>query len=169
MQFSDDCRSHALVLMEIANESPKFREQALALAETWLTLANVHKTGSVLTRLTQDHSAAMTQNIDGVCLRLRGRRQVAREEHARMISLSSSIRRREAENAVLRHQLIVLQRRVRGRVHLTNGDRLFLVQLYRWFPSVLKAITIVRPETLVRWHRSGFRRYWRWKSGSGPV
>ena len=51
-----------------------------------------------------------------------------------MISLSSSIRRLEAENAVVRHQLIVLQRRVRGRVHLTNADRLFLVQLYRWFP-----------------------------------
>ena len=65
--------------------------------------------------------------------------------------------RLEAENAALRHQLIVLQRRVRGRVHLTNGDRLFLVQLYRWFPSVLKAITIIRPETLVRWHRAGFR------------
>src|SRR3981189_3509488 len=74
--------------------------------------------------------------------------------------------RLEAENAVLRHQLIVLQRRVRGRVHLTNGDRLFLVPLYRWFPAVLKAITIIRPETLVRWHRAGFRRYWRWKSGS---
>ena len=72
--------------------------------------------------------------------------------------------RLEAENAALRHQLIVLQRRVRGRVRLTNGDRLFLVQLYRWFPSVLKAITIIRPETLVRWHRAGFRRYWRWKS-----
>ena len=42
MQFSDDCRSHALVLMEIANVSPKFKEQALALAETWLTLANIH-------------------------------------------------------------------------------------------------------------------------------
>ena len=67
--------------------------------------------------------------------------------------------RLEAENAMLRHQLIVLQRRVRGRVHLTNGDRLFLVQLCRWFPSVLKAITIIRPETLVRWHRAGFRRY----------
>jgi hypothetical protein len=50
-----------------------------------------------------------------------------------------------AENAALRHQLIVLQRRVRGRVQLTNGDRLFLVTLYRWFPSVLRAITIVRP------------------------
>src|SRR5260370_38257230 len=66
-----------------------------------------------------------------------------------------------AENRALRHQLIVLQRRVRGRVQLTNVDRLFLVTLYRWFPSVLKAITIVRPETLVRWHRAGFRRYWR--------
>jgi hypothetical protein len=71
-----------------------------------------------------------------------------------------------AENAALRYQLIVLQRRVRGRVQLKNGDRLFLLQLYRWFPSVLNAITIVRPETLVRWHRAGFRRYWRWKSRS---
>jgi transposase InsO family protein len=74
--------------------------------------------------------------------------------------------RLEAENAVLRRQLIILRRKVRGRVHLTNGDRLFLVQLYRWFPSVLKTITIMRPETLVRWHRAGFRRYWRWKSRS---
>src|SRR5437879_6298587 len=74
--------------------------------------------------------------------------------------------RLEAENAALRHQLNVLQRKVRGRVQLTNGDRLFLMQLYRWFPSVLKAITIIRPETLVRWHRAGFRRYWRWKSRS---
>src|SRR5437899_10517497 len=66
--------------------------------------------------------------------------------------------RLEAENAALRRQLIVLQRRVSGRVQLTNGDRLFLVMLYRWFPSILKAITIIRPETLVRWHRAGFRR-----------
>src|SRR5256886_5274340 len=72
----------------------------------------------------------------------------------------------EAENAALRHQLIVLQRKVRGRVPFTNGDRLFFVQLYRWFPSVLKAVIIIRPETLVRWHRAGFRRYWRWKSRS---
>src|SRR6266481_9773398 len=72
--------------------------------------------------------------------------------------------RLEAENAALRRQLIILQRKKRGRVHLTNGDRLFLVMLYRWFPSVLEAITIIRPETLVRWHRVGFRRYWRWKS-----
>jgi hypothetical protein len=58
----------------------------------------------------------------------------------------------EAENAVLRHQLIVLRRRPRGRVRLTNHDRWFLIQLYSWFPSILKVLTIIRPETLVRWH-----------------
>jgi hypothetical protein len=72
--------------------------------------------------------------------------------------------RLEAENAVLRHQLIVLRRRLHGRVRLTNHDRCFFVQLYRWFPSILQVLTIIRPETLVRWHRVGFRGYWRWKS-----
>jgi hypothetical protein len=72
--------------------------------------------------------------------------------------------RLEAENAVLRHQLIVVRRRLPGRVRLTNHDRWFLIQLYRWFPSILKVLTIIRPETLVRWHRAGFRSYWRWKS-----
>jgi transposase InsO family protein len=77
-----------------------------------------------------------------------------------------SRRRLEAENAVLRHQLIILRRKVPGRVRLTNGDRWFLVHLYRLFPSILQALTIIHPETLVRWHRAGFRGYWRWKSGS---
>src|ERR1700749_2412975 len=72
--------------------------------------------------------------------------------------------RLEAENAVLRHQLIVLSRRLHGRVRLTNHDRWFFIQLYRWFPSILQVLTIIRPETLVRWHRAGFRCYWRWKS-----
>src|SRR5471032_2745461 len=72
----------------------------------------------------------------------------------------------EAENAVLRHQLIVLRHRVQGRVQLTNNDRWCLIQLYRWFPSILNVLTIIRPETLVRWHRAGFCWYWRWKSGS---
>src|SRR5258708_2299457 len=72
--------------------------------------------------------------------------------------------RLEAENAVLRHQLNVLKRRLHGRVRLTNNDRWFLIQLYRWFPSILKVLTVIRPETLVRWHRAGFRCYWRWKS-----
>ena len=72
--------------------------------------------------------------------------------------------RLEAENAVLRHQLIVVRRRLPGRVRPTNHDRWFFIQLYRWFPSILQVLTIIRPETLVRWHRAGFRCYWRWKS-----
>ena len=74
--------------------------------------------------------------------------------------------RLEAENAVLRHQLIILRRRLEGRVRLTNNDRWFLIVLYRWFPSILRIVTIIRPETLIHWHRSGFRCYWRWKSRS---
>ena len=78
-----------------------------------------------------------------------------------------SRRRLEAENAALRYQLIILRRKVPGRVRVTNGDRWFLVQLYRLFPSILQTFTIIRPETLVRWHRAGFRGYWRWKSRGG--
>src|SRR5262245_31624427 len=71
-------------------------------------------------------------------------------------SLFKSKSRLEAENAALRQQLTVLQRKVRGRVQFTNSDRLFFIQLYHWFPAILKAMTIIRPETLVRWHRAGF-------------
>jgi len=72
--------------------------------------------------------------------------------------------RLKAENAALRHQLIILRRQLQGRAQLTNSDRWFFIQLYRWFPSILQVIKIVQPETLVRWHRAGFRCYWRWKS-----
>jgi hypothetical protein len=74
--------------------------------------------------------------------------------------------RLEAENAALRHQLIILCRQMHGRVRLTNNDRWFFMQLYRWFPSILQVVWIIRPETLMRWHRAGFRCYWRWKSRS---
>jgi len=87
-----------------------------------------------------------------------------------LLNLGASIfkpkSRLETENAALRQQLIVLQRKVRGRVQFTNSDRLFFIQLYRWGPSVLKAMVLVRPETLVRCHRAGLRRYWRRKSRS---
>src|ERR1700680_184620 len=73
-------------------------------------------------------------------------------------------RRPEREKSAPPRQLIVLRRKVRGRAQLTNGDRWFFIQLYRWFPSILEALTIIRPETLVRWHRVGFRFYWCWKS-----
>jgi transposase InsO family protein len=85
---------------------------------------------------------------------------------AAVASLFRSKERLEAENAALRHQVIVLRRMMKGRVRLTNGDRLFFVWLCRLFPSALSAIAIIRPETIVRWHRAGFRRYWRWKSRS---
>jgi hypothetical protein len=69
-----------------------------------------------------------------------------------MASPFKSKLRLEAENAVLRHQLNVVRRRLPGCVRLTNHDRWFLIQLYRWFPSILQVLTIIRPETLVRWH-----------------
>src|SRR6202045_3765455 len=72
--------------------------------------------------------------------------------------------RLEAENAVLRHQLNVLRRRRDCPVRLRTHDRWFLIQLYRWVPLILQVLTNIRPETLVRWHRAGFRCYWRWKS-----
>jgi hypothetical protein len=45
-----------------------------------------------------------------------------------------------------------------GEARLTNKDRWFFIQLYRWFPSILKVLTIIWPETLVRWHRAAFHR-----------
>jgi hypothetical protein len=51
--------------------------------------------------------------------------------------------------------LIVLRRKMQGRARLTNIDRWFFIQLYRWFPSILNILTIIPPETLVRWHRAG--------------
>jgi len=69
----------------------------------------------------------------------------------------------EAENLTLRQQVIVLSRKPRSRVRLRNIDRLIFVWLYRCFPAILNAITVVKPETVIRWHRRGFRAYWRWK------
>src|SRR5260370_31878930 len=74
--------------------------------------------------------------------------------------------RLEAEIVLLRHQLNVLRQRVPSKPRLTVADRLLFVWLYRLFPSVVNAVTIVQPETIMRWHRTGFRLYWRWKSRS---
>ena len=86
---------------------------------------------------------------------------------ALLVAPFKSRSRLEAEKAVLRQQLVVLRRRAKGRARLTNGDRWFFVQLYRLFPTVLKAFSVIRPETVVRWHRAGFRSYWRGKSRRG--
>ena len=81
-----------------------------------------------------------------------------------LVRLFRSHAAREAEMALLRQQLHVLQRSAPTRLRLRTADRLIFVWLYRLFPSVLEAAVIFKPETLVRWHRSGFRLYWRWKS-----
>ena len=81
-----------------------------------------------------------------------------------LIGLFRSHAGREAEIVFLRHQLLVLRRSAPPRLRLRTTDRLIFVWLYRLFPSLLGAAIIFKPETLVRWHRSGFRLYWRWKS-----
>src|SRR6202166_4800627 len=72
--------------------------------------------------------------------------------------------RLEAENLVLRQQLIVLRRKSPKRARLWNIDRLMFEWLYRLYPSLLDAIIIVQPETVIRWHPRGFRAYWHWRS-----
>jgi hypothetical protein len=67
-----------------------------------------------------------------------------------------SRRRLEAEIVVLRHQLNVLHRSASRRLYMTWTDRALFVWLYRGFPFILDEITIVSPETVVRWHRMGF-------------
>ena len=71
-----------------------------------------------------------------------------------------------AENIALRHQVLVLKRKHRGRIRLRGLDRVILGWLSQMGPAVTDAIVIVKPDTLVRWHRLGFRAFWRWKSGS---
>src|SRR6478672_4920053 len=74
----------------------------------------------------------------------------------------------EAEILALRHQLNVLRRTSPRRAVLSNFDRMIFVCLYRIAPRILDAITIVEPETVIRWHRAGFRGFWRWKSRRRP-
>jgi transposase InsO family protein len=70
----------------------------------------------------------------------------------------------EAEILALRHQLTVLRRKAPKRLAFSRFDRLFFASLYRIAPSVVSALVIVKPETVIRWHRAGFRLFWRWKS-----
>ena|SRR5579872_4082924 len=70
----------------------------------------------------------------------------------------------KAENAVLRHQLNILRRKAPKRPVLSNRDRVLFVWLYRNCPNIAGAVTIIRPKTVIGWHRGGFRAWWRWKS-----
>ena len=81
-----------------------------------------------------------------------------------LIGLFRSRASLQAEILTLRHQLNVLRRKSPQRLTFTSIDRLVFAGLYRLAPGVLDALKIVRPETVIRWHRAGFRAYWRWKS-----
>ena len=81
-----------------------------------------------------------------------------------LIGLFRSRARLEAENLVLRQQINVLRRNAPKRFVFGTFDRLAFIGLYRLVPGIVDALTIVRPETVIRWHRAGFRSFWRWKS-----
>src|SRR3977135_297966 len=70
----------------------------------------------------------------------------------------------EAEILVLRQQINVLRRANPKRLRFVSIDRLILGGVCRLFPKMYGALAIVRPETVIRWHRAGFRSYWRWKT-----
>jgi hypothetical protein len=78
--------------------------------------------------------------------------------------LFKSRSRLEAENLFLRHQLNIALRLAWPRLQLRGGDRVLLVWMVRLWPSLLGLAKVVQPETILRWHRSGFKAFWRWKS-----
>src|SRR3979490_1064801 len=87
-----------------------------------------------------------------------------------LATLSSIFRSRaalELENLALRHQIGVLQRSARKRPKLTSGDRLLWICLSRLWRDWRSALAIVKPETVVAWHRAGFRWFWTWKVRRG--
>jgi transposase InsO family protein len=72
--------------------------------------------------------------------------------------------RLEAENLFLRHQLTIALRQAPPRFRLRSGDRALLIGMTRLWPSLLGMAQVVQPETILRWHRAGFKMFWRWKS-----
>src|SRR6266511_781359 len=81
-----------------------------------------------------------------------------------IVDLFKSRRRLEAENLFLRHQLSIALRRAPPRLRLRGIDRALLVWMTRLWPRLLSTVQVVQPETILRWHRAGFKTFWRWKS-----
>jgi hypothetical protein len=75
----------------------------------------------------------------------------------------------ELENQALRHQIGALQRSAATRPKLTSGDRLFWIRLSRRWRDWRSALAIVKPETVLAWHRAGFRLFWTWKVRTRPT
>ena len=78
--------------------------------------------------------------------------------------LFKSRSRLEAENLFLRHQLNIALLRASSHLRLHGSDRALLVWMTKLWPSLLGAAQVVQPETILRWHRAGFKAFWRWKS-----
>ena len=78
--------------------------------------------------------------------------------------LFKSRRRLEAKNLFLRHQLSIALRRAPPRLRLRGSDRALLAWMTRLWPSLLGVAQVVQPETILRWHRAGWKAFWRWKS-----
>ena len=81
-----------------------------------------------------------------------------------VLDLFKSRRRLQAENLFLRHQLGIALRRAPCRLRLGSSDRTLLIWMTRLWPHLLATVQVVQPETIIRWHRAGFKAFWRWKS-----
>src|SRR5450631_4416251 len=81
-----------------------------------------------------------------------------------VVDLFKSRWRLEAENLFLRHQLNIALRWAPPRLRLCGSDRALLIWMTKLWPSLLSATQVVQPETILRWHRAGFKVFWRWKS-----
>ena len=87
---------------------------------------------------------------------------------AAVVNLFRSRRRLEVENLFLRHQLNIALRRAPRRLRLRRSDRALLVWMTWLWPSLVGLARVVQPDTILRWHRAGFRAYWRWRSRGRP-
>jgi hypothetical protein len=87
---------------------------------------------------------------------------------ALVANLFRSRRRLEVENLFLRHQLNIALRGAPNRLRLRGSERALLVWMTWLWPSLLGLSRVVQPDTILRWHRAGFRAYWRWKSRGRP-
>ena len=81
--------------------------------------------------------------------------------------LFKSRSRLEAENLFLRHQLTIAMRRAPPRLRLRGSDRALLIWMTRLWPNLRGMAQVVQPETILRWHRAGFKVFWRWRSRNG--
>ena len=81
--------------------------------------------------------------------------------------LFKSRSRLEAENLFLRHQLTIAMRRAPPRLRLRGSDRALLIWMTRLWPNLRGMAQVVQPETILRWHRAGFKVFWRWNLETG--